>query len=312
MSATETATSNNRLFVGNIAPGSTKEDIAEVFKDYPVRSINVPTFKYRGVSRGKGYAFIDFDSTKETNLDEVIQKFNEFDFNGKKLYLEFSKPRHVPEKNAEENGEVVEKTESSSEPKKNRRSRRPKGKKEPEVNGDATVEPESATTETTDVTTGSDASNPQKSIKKRRQAKPERVPVEEGVKSKNSLLFRNIPRELYYSEFQQFIFSKDESAKHVSLPTFRPPRSVVKAAKEEGNEVRSRNKGIAFVRFEITKDGETIDQKLEKYNGLEFKERPLQVEVVIETRVKSLDRNSKVVEPEAGSESSAQAAVTEA
>ncbi|KAF9927753.1 hypothetical protein FBU30_002870 [Linnemannia zychae] len=77
-----------KLFIGNVAWGTTDEEAKEFFGQY-----GKPTdfyFPKDAEGRTKGYGFIEFD---ETEADKVIQEANGREFNGRQLRVDLANKR---------------------------------------------------------------------------------------------------------------------------------------------------------------------------------------------------------------------------
>lgn len=260
------STTASRLFIGNLPYETKEEDIQELLKDQSIKSIKIPVRRFKGELTGKGFAFVEFAPEANVDLDELIKKFEDFEFNGRKIYLAHPTPPKAETESSEDSPE--EANSEKPNPKKTRNSRKPK----------AIKNPESATTE---ATTETISSNP--SSVRAPKNKVDKLPIEEGSKSKNTLFVRNIPVDTDYAEIQEFLKSKDETIQYISLPYRRLRREIVNKLKEEGKEVPKKNKGFLFIRFESKDNGESIEEKSAKFQGLEFQGKELQVEVAIDT-----------------------------
>ena len=71
--------------VGNIAWGTTEEDLQELFSR--VGEARFDLHREKGTSKSSGYGFVDFKDT-QTAL-QALQKFNGYDLNGRELNVDF-------------------------------------------------------------------------------------------------------------------------------------------------------------------------------------------------------------------------------
>jgi len=82
---------SSKLFVGNLSPDTTGEDLRELFSHVGgVESCRLISDRETG--RSKGFAFVEMKSTDEANAAKV--KFNGHDLHGKTLKVNEAKPRN--------------------------------------------------------------------------------------------------------------------------------------------------------------------------------------------------------------------------
>jgi len=78
-----------RLFVGSLPYSATSAQLEELFTQVgKITSLNLITDKFTGSS--KGFAFVEFTTDKEA--DEAIKKFNNFEFEGRKMVVNVARP----------------------------------------------------------------------------------------------------------------------------------------------------------------------------------------------------------------------------
>src|SRR3972149_10888226 len=79
-----------RLFVGNLTYSATSAQLEELFTQVgKITSLNLITDKFSGSS--KGFAFVEF--TTDAEADEAIKKFNNFEFEGRKMVVNVARPQ---------------------------------------------------------------------------------------------------------------------------------------------------------------------------------------------------------------------------
>ncbi|KAI7822401.1 RNP-1 like RNA-binding protein, partial [Gamsiella multidivaricata] len=77
-----------KLFVGNVAWGTTDDEVKELFAQYgEIQDIYFPKDP---AGRTKGYGFIEMD---DQEADKVIQEVNGLEFNGRELRIDAANPR---------------------------------------------------------------------------------------------------------------------------------------------------------------------------------------------------------------------------
>lgn len=243
---TATTPSNNKLYVGNIEYSTTKEELKELFKDYLIESIQIPTRSprtkngKRGTPKSKGYVFITF-APEVKDLDSIIKKFTDYEFKDRKIYLSHPAPK-------EESSNDDDETKKADETKK------------------------------TDVKKSStSAPKPKKTITKK-----EKIPFEKGTKSNDTIYLKNLDFQTSAKELRDFFTEEGEEVRWVSVPFKRLPQFILKKLEDEGKLIK-KNKGFAFVKFKLGED-EKIDDKVAKYQGKLFKERELQISVAVDVR----------------------------
>lgn len=79
-----------RLFVGGLSYGTTSAQLEELFNQVgKVATLNLITDRMSGQS--KGFAFVEMSNDHES--EEAIKKFNNFEFDGRKLVVNVARPR---------------------------------------------------------------------------------------------------------------------------------------------------------------------------------------------------------------------------
>ncbi len=79
-----------RLFVGNLTYSATSAQLEELFSQVgKIASLNLITDKFSGQS--KGFAFVELSTDAEA--DEAIKKFNNFEFDGRKMVVNEARPQ---------------------------------------------------------------------------------------------------------------------------------------------------------------------------------------------------------------------------
>jgi len=79
-----------RLFVGSLPYSATSAQLEELFSSVgKVSSLTLITDKYSGQS--KGFAFLEMSS--DTEAEEVIKKFNNFEIDGRKIVINVARPK---------------------------------------------------------------------------------------------------------------------------------------------------------------------------------------------------------------------------
>lgn len=71
--------------VGNIAWGTTEEDLQELFSR--VGEARFDLHREKGTSKSSGYGFVDFKDAQAAL--QALQKFNGYDLNGRELNVDF-------------------------------------------------------------------------------------------------------------------------------------------------------------------------------------------------------------------------------
>lgn len=79
-----------RLFVGGLSYSTTSGQLEELFAQAgKVASLNLITDKFSGQS--KGFAFVEMSNDSEA--EEAIKKFNNFELDGRKLVVNVARPK---------------------------------------------------------------------------------------------------------------------------------------------------------------------------------------------------------------------------
>jgi cold-inducible RNA-binding protein len=79
-----------RLFVGSLPYNVTSSQLEELFAQAgKIDSVNLITDRYSGQS--KGFAFVEMATEEEAQ--EAIKKFNNFEFEGRRLVVNEAKPQ---------------------------------------------------------------------------------------------------------------------------------------------------------------------------------------------------------------------------
>jgi len=81
-----------KLYVGNLAFSTSAEDVRALFEQAgAVGSCDLMSDKFTGQSRG--FAFVEMESAQEGA--QAIQRFNEFELNGRRLVVNEARPREA-------------------------------------------------------------------------------------------------------------------------------------------------------------------------------------------------------------------------
>lgn len=80
---------SDTLFVANLAFGSTEDDVAQAFANYPITSIRLPTDKESGKPKGIGY--VQFGSVNDASA--AIDGMAGTTIHGRTIRLDFAGPR---------------------------------------------------------------------------------------------------------------------------------------------------------------------------------------------------------------------------
>ena len=81
-----------KLFVGNLAFSTSAEDVRALFEQAgAVGSCDLMSDKFTGQSRG--FAFVEMESSTEGA--QAIQRFNDFELNGRRLVVNEARPREA-------------------------------------------------------------------------------------------------------------------------------------------------------------------------------------------------------------------------
>lgn len=209
----------------------------------------------------------------EQSLEPVIEKFNDFDLKGRKISVNVANHKPKPKK--------------------------PETPAKVETNGSVAE------------ANGEESELKKSKAAKKKSAKKERIPFEEGTKSLDTIYLRNLDFKAQSSDINEALISKGENPQWISVPLRRLPKRLVEKLAADGKTPEQNNKGYAFVKLEL-KDGETIDEKVEKLQDLELNGRPIQVRVAIDVRPREESKEeSNDAEPEAEPEAEAAVEVTE-
>lgn len=271
-----------RLFVGNIDFEATEDDILQLFSEFNVKAVEVPT---QTVTRSKkpfvkklGYAFVNFES--DDNVSEAVAKFNGHTL---KLRQIFVKRAYIPPTDEERAQKLEER-------------QRNKAKKAAAAAEAATV---AAAEKTEDSAPNGDTKATAKKTKAKKSSKkaaesatngdsaqedsaPRAPKIPEGEKSKDTVFVTNLDYKAT-SRVVTTLF-KDLSPVWVHVPPRRVPKHLLERLKEK--KLPLFNKGIAFVKFA---DEETQKAAIEKFNGQEFRGR----NIIVETAVDKPDKEFK-------------------
>lgn len=273
-----------RLFVGNIDFEATEDDILELFSEFNVKEVEVPT---QTVTRSKkpfvkklGYAFVNFES--DDNVNEAVTKFNGHTL---KLRQIFVKRAYIPPTDEERAQKLEER-------------QRNKAKK-------AAAAAEAATVAAAEKSENSAPNGETKAPAKKTRAKkstaakkaaesatngdsaqedgaPRTPKIPEGEKSKDTVFLTNLDYKAT-SRAVTTLF-KDLNPVWVHVPPRRVPKHLLERLKEK--KLPLFNKGIAFVKFA---DEETQKEAIEKFNGTDFRGR----NIIVETAVDKPDKEFK-------------------
>lgn len=94
---------------------------------------------------------------------------------------------------------------------------------------------------------------------------------------------KNLDFQTTAKELREFFTEEGEEVRWVSVPFKRLPKIVLEKFASQGKTIEKRNKGYAFIKFNL-KEGESIEDKITKYEGKTFKERELHVSVAVDVR----------------------------
>lgn len=94
---------------------------------------------------------------------------------------------------------------------------------------------------------------------------------------------KNLDFQTNAKELRSYFTEEGEDVKWVSVPFKRLPGFVLKKLASKGKTIEKRNKGYAFVKFKLG-EGQTIDDKVTKFQGKDYKGRELQVSVAVDVR----------------------------
>ncbi|CDR45283.1 CYFA0S17e00936g1_1 [Cyberlindnera fabianii] len=269
VSAPEATIPSNKLYVGNLHYKTRKREIEQFFEGYPITDISMPSLRHETsngkiILKPKGYAFVTFKS--DQNLDDIIEKFDKTSFHDREITVVYPKPRTADEQ--KELASKKKKSKKSNDEKKN--------EEQP-----ATVNEETAE-ETAEKNTESKKAKKGKKGKKAKKA--EKVPFDQGVKSTNTLYLQNLEYSIQSKDVKEFFEQEGEVVKSVHVPFLNLPKAFVEKMKAKGKTLARKNKGYAFVTLEL-KEGETIDDKVEKFKGKLLNEREFRPSVAIDTSV---------------------------
>lgn len=248
-------------------------------------SIQIPTrsprFKNgkRGPPKSKGYVFVTFaEGVKD--LDSIITKFTDYEFKDRKIYLSRPAPR--------DEAAIEAKKEAAAEAAKIAAASKSADETKPKTEAKA-----KQSTKPKKSTSASQSSRPTK----------EKIPFEKGTKSTDTVYLKNLDFNTTAKDLRTFFTEGGEDVRWVSVPFKRLPKAVVKKLEESGT-LTKRNKGYAFVKFKLN-EGESIEDKISKYQGKSLKERDLQISVAVDVRnVENGDEEGKEEEEEKKPETS--------
>lgn len=164
----------------------------------------------------------------------------------------------------------------------------PKERVEREVKSPASEE-SGATTE----------AKPSKKKPAKKSAKKEKIPFDQGVKSLDTLHLKNLEFGVKSADIRELFANQGESVQWISVPFAKHSKAYLKKLEEQGVTGEKRNKGYAFVKLELG-DGESLEDKVAKFNGQELKDREIQVSVAIDVRPK--EENEESVEASTSAE----------
>lgn len=273
----------NKLYVGNVDYLTTESEIRELFKDYPVESVEIPIRKRfkKGtgpVVRAKGYCFVTF-KPEAGDLEEIITKFTDLEFKDRKIYLRrpVITPPEVVEAKIQAAKEAKAKAKEAKKAKKALKAKSAKqAKQAKEESKPAEAEKEKDTT---------------KAKKPTKPAKAHRVPLDQATKSTSTLYIKNLDFSTTPAELEDYFTSHGETVSWVSVPIKKIYRKLLTKLQEEGKTIERRNNGYGFVDLKL-KDGESIDAKAEQYSNMQLKDRTLTVRVAINSEVSKTDSAS--------------------
>ncbi|ODV98303.1 hypothetical protein PACTADRAFT_78689 [Pachysolen tannophilus NRRL Y-2460] len=261
-----------KVYIGNVDYGTTEEELRELLTGYDIEQVELPKRTIR--KRGKpsqvslGYAFVTFKTKEEAA--KVIKEFDNKVFKDREIYTRQALP-------------PTEKKPKAKKPKS-------KTKKAPKKDDTA----DNATTTSSAATTDNSASEENgeikpKSIKgsakkskpkKDKKPKQEKVPLEEGVPSKTTVFITNLdvevtPKELR-EEFQEL------NPQWVSIPKKTIPFHIIKKLRKEKVPIKTRGRGIGFVRFGSEEDQKAAVAKMDKK---EIHGKPITVAIAIDSNI---------------------------
>ncbi|ODQ79598.1 hypothetical protein BABINDRAFT_37319 [Babjeviella inositovora NRRL Y-12698] len=243
---------DDRVFIRNLDYHATNEQLEAYFqeKGYQLTSAEIPkkviTRGEKTIERALGFGFVDFASKEEA--DRAVSEVDGTEFNGRPISLKKAHPRKDPSELLEKKTKTkakkapVETLDQEAAPKKKTRSRRAKKPVE-------------------------EASKPKK--------KAVKVPLSEGTPSKDTVIVTNLPFTTSVEDLVP-VFSLFETL-FIHVPAKRFPRHVLEKMKEENTPAR--NKGFAFVKLVHEAD---VSKLIEQFNGFEFEERTLGLEVAVD------------------------------
>ena len=80
----------NKLFVGNLPFNATNQDLEELFaQSGTVTSVNIIMDKF--TARSRGFGFVEMGTDEEARA--AIERFHEYELNGRPLTVNEAKPR---------------------------------------------------------------------------------------------------------------------------------------------------------------------------------------------------------------------------
>ncbi len=80
----------NKIYVGNLDYGVTKDQLEELFSEVG-QVTDAVVITDRNTGRSKGFGFVEFGT--EEAATKAVEKFNGFDFQGRELKIDYAKPR---------------------------------------------------------------------------------------------------------------------------------------------------------------------------------------------------------------------------
>lgn len=286
-----------KLYVGNIEYSTKKKEIEELFKDYDVKEIEIPTSKHHrgGKNSGfgtKGYVFVEFGESAD--LDAIILKFTDSEFKGRQIYLRYPKVKDDSAKKSGENTSSDEKVKSDS---KKESKKEKKGKDHGSNDGEKPKAEKSSASSALSGDKSTEKSKPKNSKKE----KKEKIPFDKLEKSTDTLYLRNLDFSLKQKDLMEFFTQEGESVEWATVPTATIPFQFLKKLKAKGTPIVRKNKGYAFVKFNLA-EGETIEDKVAKFNKKVLKDRELLVNVAVDTRHLSSKEKEEIAAEENVSE----------
>lgn len=258
---------SSRLYVGNLDFNATEEELKELFKDFDVVAVDIPskTFK-RGdkeVTRRLGFGFVQVAS--EANADDAILKFNGQEFKLRQIYTKKARPPATEEEKKERMEMLKERRQ-----KKAQAAKAAKAAKAAEA-AEAKAAESAAEGDT------------KETLAKPKSKAPRKAP--EGDRSKDTVFLTNLDYKTNVKDIG--LLFKDLNPVWVKVPTRRVPKNFKKPPF---------NKGIAFVKFA---DEETQLKAIAEFNGQEFRGRNVVVDAAVQKEESDEAKDDGVKEVEA-------------